>query len=130
MYNDNIYHTMSTPGEREHSVSEGAARPTGTGVASSTEASEASETSDASETTDTTESSPVAMNLTRSDERVLEYLADAGADYPALIAGNTGLHVPVVERSVESMTEAGLLERVSDEVVYRITTAGRDAIGR
>ncbi|WP_459881873.1 DUF2250 domain-containing protein [Halorubrum gandharaense] len=124
---------MSTPGEREHSVSEGTARPTGTGVARSTEASEtadASETSKTTETSDTTESSPVAMNLTRSDERVLEYLSDAGADYPALIAGNTGLHVPVVERSVETMVEDGLVERVSGEVVYRITAAGRDALGR
>lgn len=72
--------------------------------------------------------SPPELTLTRSDERVLRYLAEAGADYPALIAGNTGLHAPHVERRVDVMVGAGLIEAVSEESVYRITDAGRDAL--
>ncbi|MWV63809.1 DUF2250 domain-containing protein [Halorubrum sp. JWXQ-INN 858] len=66
--------------------------------------------------------------VTRSDARALAYLVESGADYPALIAGNTGLHVAYVERRLTTMAEAGLVEEVSGEVVYRITTAGRDAL--
>ncbi|WP_418280944.1 DUF2250 domain-containing protein [Halorubrum sp. DTA98] len=68
------------------------------------------------------------IDLTRSDRRVLSYLVESSADYPALIAGNTGLHVAYVERRIESMVEAGLIEDVSGEVVYRITAAGRDVL--
>lgn len=67
-------------------------------------------------------------DLNRSDERVLTYLAGGGADYPALIAGNTGLHVPHVEKRCDALAEAGLIEPVSGEVIYRITDTGRDAL--
>lgn len=72
--------------------------------------------------------SSTEVNLTRSDERILEYLAESSADYPALIAGNTGLHVAYVERRIETMVRAGLVEAVSGEVVYRITGTGHDVL--
>lgn len=65
-------------------------------------------------------------DLDRTDERVLRYLLESGADYPALIAGNTGLHVAHVERRLETLTESGLVEPVSDEVVYRVTERGSE----
>ncbi|MFC6613992.1 DUF2250 domain-containing protein [Halopenitus salinus] len=65
-------------------------------------------------------------DLDRTDERVLRYLLESGADYPALIAGNTGLHVAHVERRLETLAETGLVEPVSDEVVYRATERGSE----
>lgn len=58
------------------------------------------------------------------DERVLQYLRDQGADYPALIASYTGMHVPLVEKRCEALDADGLVEPVSGEVVYRITSRG------
>jgi len=67
-------------------------------------------------------------SLTRSDERLLSYLADVGADYQAFIAGNTGLYDDHVESRLTALADAGLVERVSGEAVYRVTDAGRDAL--
>ncbi|VTT85537.1 hypothetical protein DM2_419 [Halorubrum sp. DM2] len=67
-------------------------------------------------------------SLTRSDERLLSYLADVGADYQAFIAGNTGLYDGHVESRLTALADAGLVERVSGEAVYRVTDAGRDAL--
>jgi len=67
-------------------------------------------------------------DLNSTDERLLCYLAADGPDYPPLIASNTGLYVGNVERRVETLREAGLVEDVSDEVVYRITAEGRNAL--
>jgi len=66
--------------------------------------------------------------MTDADARVLEYLQESGADYPALIASNTGLHVPLVERRCDALEDRGLLEPVSDETVYRITDRGSDRV--
>jgi len=66
--------------------------------------------------------------LTRSDERVLSYLDDVGTDYPAFIAGNTGLYADHVDERLENLASAGLVERVTGESVYRITDAGRDTL--
>jgi len=66
--------------------------------------------------------------LTRTDERVLAYLADAGSDYPAFVASNTGLYLDHVESRLDALDAAGLAERVTGEAVYRITDAGRDAL--
>ncbi|WP_435124336.1 hypothetical protein [Halobaculum sp. D14] len=71
---------------------------------------------------------PPSATLTDADRRVLAYLAADGPDYPALVAGNTGLHVPLVERRIESLTALGYLEAVSGESIYRTTAAGRDAL--
>ena len=67
-------------------------------------------------------------SLTRSDERLLSYLADVGADYQAFIAGNTGLYADHVESRLTALGDAGLVERVSGEAMYRITDAGRAAL--
>jgi len=67
-------------------------------------------------------------SLTRTDERVLAYLADAGTDYPAFVASNTGLYLDHVESRLDALDAAGLAERVTGEAVYRITDAGRDAL--
>ncbi len=66
--------------------------------------------------------------ITRSDKRVLAYLDEVGTDYPAFIAGNTGLYADHVDERLEKLASAGLVERVTGESVYRITDAGRDAL--
>jgi len=66
--------------------------------------------------------------LTRTDERVLAYLDDAGTDYPAFVASNTGLYLDHVESRLDALDAAGLVERVTDEEVFRLTDAGRDAL--
>ncbi|ELZ53515.1 hypothetical protein C465_01234 [Halorubrum distributum JCM 9100] len=71
---------------------------------------------------------PDRPSLTRSDERLLSYLADVGADYQAFIAGNTGLYDDHVESRLTALADAGLVERVSGEAVYRVTDAGREAL--
>ena len=71
---------------------------------------------------------PDRPTLTRSDERLLSYLADVGADYQAFIAGNTGLYDDHVETRLTALADAGLVERVSSEAVYRVTDAGREAL--
>ncbi|PAU82816.1 hypothetical protein CK500_11825 [Halorubrum salipaludis] len=68
------------------------------------------------------------VSLTRTDERVLAYLDDVGTDYPAFVASNTGLYVDHVESRLEALAAAGLVERVTDEEVFRVTDAGRDAL--
>jgi len=62
--------------------------------------------------------------LTAADRRIVSYLA-AGADYPALIASNTGLHVPLVERRCRRLETLGVIEPASSEVVYRLTARGQ-----
>ncbi|WP_123622605.1 DUF2250 domain-containing protein [Halorubrum sp. CSM-61] len=74
------------------------------------------------------ESDPPRVALTRTDERVLAYLDDVGTDYPAFVASNTGLYVDHVESRLDALDAAGLVERVTDEEVFRITDAGRDAL--
>ncbi|SNR50383.1 DUF2250 domain-containing protein [Halorubrum vacuolatum] len=68
------------------------------------------------------------LDLTAADERILAYLDRAGPDYPALVAGNTGLHVAYVEKRIAMLAAAGFLEPVSGEVIYRITDPGHDAL--
>ena len=64
-------------------------------------------------------------SLSTADQRILQHLSTAGADYPALIASNTGLHIPLVERRCEMLEAAGLIQPVTGEVVYRLTEYGR-----
>ncbi|WP_313694511.1 DUF2250 domain-containing protein [Halorarum halobium] len=71
---------------------------------------------------------PEPSTLTDTDRRVLAYLRESGADYPALVAGNTGAHIPLVERRIAVLEDLGLLEAVTDESVYRITPAGEAAL--
>ena len=67
--------------------------------------------------------------LSTADRRILQHLSTSGADYPALIASNTGLHIPLVERRCETLEAAGLVEPVSGEVLYRVTEYGRHVSG-
>ena len=71
-------------------------------------------------------SSPAAF--TDADERILRHLRDAGADYPALVSGNTGLHVPLVERRLDLLEAEAYVEAVTGESIYRITAAGEAAL--
>lgn len=68
------------------------------------------------------------ITLSTADWRILQYLSSAGADYPALIASNTGLHIPLVERRCDALEAAGLVELVSDEILYRLTEYGRSMV--
>jgi len=65
--------------------------------------------------------------LTAADHRILQYLAD-GAEYPALIASHTGLHIPLVDRRCRRLEAIGLIEPVSNEVIYRLTERGRRVV--
>jgi RIO-like serine/threonine protein kinase len=44
--------------------------------------------------------------------------------YPALIAGLSGLHVPSAEQRCQALVDYSLLERSSDEITYRLTIDG------
>lgn len=69
------------------------------------------------------------VRLERTDRRVLCHLDETGADYPALIASNTGLHIPLVERRIVELREQGYVEKVSEEAIYRITESGTEFVG-
>ncbi|MFC7096908.1 DUF2250 domain-containing protein [Halobaculum marinum] len=71
---------------------------------------------------------PRPIDLSDADQRVLRHLRDAGADYPALVAANTGLHIPLVERRIAALEERGFVEAATGERIYRITEAGRRAL--
>lgn len=60
-----------------------------------------------------------------ADRPILEFLAAKRAHYPAIVANRTGMHVPYVERRCRELAARGLVETVSDEVVYRITADGK-----
>ncbi|MFB6138099.1 MAG: helix-turn-helix domain-containing protein [Halobacteriaceae archaeon] len=66
--------------------------------------------------------------LRPADETILAALAASRAEYPAILAAETGLHVPYVRRRCDALAESGLVEQVSDEVVYRLTDAGERAL--
>ena len=75
-----------------------------------------------------TQKMPRPIDLSNADERVLRHLRESGADYPALVAANTGLHIPLVERRIVTLEERGFVEAATGERIYRITEAGRDAL--
>jgi DNA-binding MarR family transcriptional regulator len=92
------------------------------------DAQSAERSAEAAEAGDGEAIGPDRLTLTRSDERLLSYLDDAGADYQAFIAGNTGLYADHVASRLTALADAGLVERVSGEAVYRVTDAGREAL--
>ena len=61
-----------------------------------------------------------------ADHQILAFLEDRRTDYPALIASRLGIHTPYVERRCAVLAERGMLEAVTEEVVYRITERGVD----
>lgn len=62
--------------------------------------------------------------LSAADETILETFRTEPVQYPALIAGRSGLHIPYAERRCRVLADRGFLERVSDEVAYRLTVDG------
>ncbi|WP_096395339.1 DUF2250 domain-containing protein [Halorubrum trapanicum] len=92
------------------------------------DAQPADRSAESSEAADEKALDPDRPSLTRSDERLLSYLADVGADYQAFVAGNTGLYDDHAESRLTALADAGLVERVSGEAVFRITDAGRAAL--
>jgi DNA-binding IclR family transcriptional regulator len=71
---------------------------------------------------------PTPTDLSDADGRVLRHLRDGGADYPALVAANTGLHIPLVERRIATLEQRGFLEAATAERIYRITDQGERAL--
>lgn len=71
---------------------------------------------------------PEPTTLSDADERVLRHLDGSGPDYPALVAANTGLHIPLVERRIDVLEERGFVEAATAERIYRATDAGRRAL--
>ncbi|SHG72063.1 hypothetical protein [Halobaculum gomorrense] len=67
-------------------------------------------------------------DLSDADERVLRHLRDGGVDYPALIAANTGLHIPLVERRIATLEQREFVEAATAERIYRITDRGARAL--
>lgn len=64
-------------------------------------------------------------NRTRpTDAVILEHLSDRGIDYPEVIAAGRAFGADVATRRAEDLASRGLVERVSHEVVYRITERG------
>ncbi|WP_188977599.1 DUF2250 domain-containing protein [Halocalculus aciditolerans] len=66
--------------------------------------------------------------LRSADRAILEFLQDNGAEYAAIIANRTGVHTSYAESRIAALAERGLIEPVTDEVVYRLTTEGRTAL--
>ena len=62
--------------------------------------------------------------LTDADQRVMSFLHTNGAEFPALIASNTGLYVTLAERRCSFLEEAGYIESVDEATVYRLTDRG------
>ncbi|MDR5672871.1 hypothetical protein AArcCO_0902 [Halalkaliarchaeum sp. AArc-CO] len=71
-------------------------------------------------------SRPGPEELTDADRRVLSFLHTNGAEFPALIASNTGLYVTLAERRCAFLEEAGYIESVDEATVYRLTEHGID----
>jgi predicted ArsR family transcriptional regulator len=59
-----------------------------------------------------------------ADERILEFFGEHSPEYVPIVANRLGIHVRYAERRVELLVERGLLEPVSNEVIYTTTEAG------
>lgn len=66
--------------------------------------------------------------MEKTDERILHILRRERVQYPALIAGEVGAHMPVIERRCQRLESNGLIEPVSGEVVYRLTDRGQTVV--
>ncbi|AUX08667.1 hypothetical protein AArcSl_1029 [Halalkaliarchaeum desulfuricum] len=56
----------------------------------------------------------------------MNFLYTNGAEFPALIASNTGLYVTLAERRCAFLEEAGYIESVDEATVYRLTEEGTE----
>lgn len=61
---------------------------------------------------------------TTVDRTILHDLHEEGPDYLPLVASRRGLHVETARRRCEQLVERGYVEKISEEVVYRITERG------
>ncbi len=69
-------------------------------------------------------------DLQPADVRILRVLRLRRAEYPSLIASQTGLHFSLVDRHCKRLTRRGYVEPVSGEVLYRITSRGEQCLER
>lgn len=61
-----------------------------------------------------------------ADARILQYLSENPPDYVPLIANRLGMHLGYVEQRVEVLVDHGLVEPVTDEVIYAVTDRGEE----
>jgi DNA-binding MarR family transcriptional regulator len=66
--------------------------------------------------------------LRSADEQLLRYFETHPPDYVPLAANRLGLHLGYAERRVAVLVEHGLLESVTNESIYTVTEAGRQAL--
>lgn len=64
-------------------------------------------------------------DLRPADRRILAQMAEHAPEYVPLVANRLGLPLGYAERRCYRLLEAGLLEAVTNEVVYRPTAEGR-----
>jgi predicted transcriptional regulator len=62
--------------------------------------------------------------MTTADETILRDLRAEQPDYAPLVASRLGMLPDYVADRCQQLVENGLIEPVSDEVVYRVTTRG------
>lgn len=62
--------------------------------------------------------------LRPTDRHILEQLRDHPPDYMALVANRVGMPTGYVERRWQVLLEAGFVEPVTGEPIYRLTDAG------
>jgi hypothetical protein len=63
-----------------------------------------------------------------ADERILEFFGTNPPEYVPIVANRLGIHVRYAERRVAVLVEQGLLQPVSNEVVYTTTEAGERVV--
>lgn len=59
------------------------------------------------------------------DRRILEQMKEHEPEYVPLVANRLGLPLGYAERRCERLIETGLLEPVTNEVVYALTEKGQ-----
>ena len=64
------------------------------------------------------------ISLYASDHAVLEDILREQPDYIPLVANRLGMHLSYVETRCNRLVELGLLETVTNEVVYAVTERG------
>jgi len=61
----------------------------------------------------------------RADAAILQHLAEERPTYLALVANRLGMPTDYAQRRMDRLVDDGLVEPVTEEVVYRITERGR-----
>ncbi|WP_167768395.1 DUF2250 domain-containing protein [Haloarcula amylovorans] len=71
---------------------------------------------------------PPAQSLPSADSKLLETLAETAPEYPTVAASRCPVPVDDARERCEQLAAAGLVERVSEEPVYRVTDDGRHLV--